>query len=78
MPPFRVKEERRSLVHLPLSPCPPAVAVNDALHDGKSDAGARILLSAVQPREDAERLVHVRHVEPAVVVDKVDPVYASV
>jgi hypothetical protein len=46
--------------------------VDDALHDGKPDSGAFIILRPMEALEDAEQLVGIGHVESnAVVPDKI-------
>jgi hypothetical protein len=44
------------------------VAADDAGGQGQPDAGALVVLGAVQPLEDLEQLVGVPHVEPDAVV----------
>ncbi len=64
------KAERKSgaFVHLGLHPDSAAVAMDDALRNGKPDAGALEFLGRVQTLENAEKLVGIGHVETAAVV----------
>src|SRR2546421_5170451 len=62
------KEKRGAAVGLRLGPDTPAVAVDDALRDRQADAGAVIVLGAVQPLEHPKELVGVAHVEADAVV----------
>ena len=62
------KEKGRALLDRGLGPDAPAVAVDDALHDGQPHTGALVLLGAVQPLEDAEELVRVRHIKAHAIV----------
>src|SRR5438477_565822 len=70
---IKSKVKCRAFVYFSLGPDAPAVAVDDALHDGQADARAFVILGAVQPLEDAEEFVGILHIEThAVVFDKVD------
>ncbi len=57
-----------SLIFFPFGPDPAAVAVDDALDDGKTHARALIFGRAVEPLEYAEELVIVTHVEADTVI----------
>src|SRR5213596_3140040 len=60
--------ERRSLIHVTLTPDPPTVAVHDALHEGQSDAAALELVTPVQALKHSEQLARVAHVEARTIV----------
>ncbi len=67
--PSREREiEGRSLVHLPFSPYPAAVPMDDPLDDGHAYSGAFIIGGSVQALKDTEQLVVVLHVEADTVV----------
>src|SRR5919201_3572561 len=67
------KKNRGAAVGLCLGPDPPAVAVDDALHDRKAHSSAGIVLGPVQPLEHPKEFVGVAHVEAgAVVAHQVD------
>src|SRR5688572_6950724 len=58
----------RALIDGRLSPDAAAVALDDPLHDGQPDAGAFIVLGAVQPLKHTEEFVRIPHVEARAVV----------
>src|SRR4030067_3062358 len=60
--------EGGSPVDLAFHPDASTVAMDDALNDGQPDAGAFVLIRAVQPLEDSEEFVDIGHVETYAVV----------
>src|SRR5438093_11520588 len=67
--------ERRALADRPLRPDSPTMPEDDASHSRESDAGAFVLLDAVQTLERSEQFMRVRHLEAcAVIPDKKHPV----
>ena len=69
--------EGRALAGLGLDPDAPAVALDDLLADRQADAGARVLVPAVQALEDDEDALEVLRVDAdAVVAHREDPLAA--
>src|SRR5688572_24277090 len=66
--PWQREVERRAFVRPAFGPHAPAVARDDALHEGEADAGAREVLLIVQSLEDAEKLGGIARVEACAIV----------
>ena len=65
---LQCKIKRCSLLYRAFGPNPAAVAVNDALHGGQANTGARKFSHAMQTLERSEKFVRVGHVEAGAVV----------
>src|SRR5438105_8426440 len=66
--PSQCEIERCTLVRSRFGPDAAAVTLHDALHERQSNAGAFVILGAVEPLKYAEQLVCVAHVEAHSVV----------
>src|SRR6266851_5163362 len=67
------KREGRALALGSLRPNPAAMAANNALDGGQTDAASGEILRRVKPLESAEKLVDISHVETgAIIADEVD------
>src|SRR5687767_1254454 len=62
------KREPRATLPIAVRPDFPTMALNDALHRGKSDPDPRKLPRIVQPRKGLEELIHTLLVEPGPIV----------
>jgi hypothetical protein len=70
---FESKIESRALVQSPLRPHPPAMALNDPVHESKPHSGSLEVLGPMQPLKDSEEFIHIPLIEPHTVV--ADPIY---
>src|SRR6185436_17905178 len=72
--------EAGSLVRFPFRPHVPAVTMNDPLHRGEPDAGAREFGRGVQPLERSKQFIRVLRIEAGAVVADVErgrPVFVA-
>src|SRR5437660_10920773 len=65
---WQTKVESGSLIGTASGPDPSAVTVDDALHNGQSDAGTREFTGRVEPLEDREKAVRVSHIESSAII----------
>lgn len=67
-PPVHGEIKPRPLPHSAFRPDPTAIPVDDPLHRGKADAGAREIVLGMQALKRAKQLLRQRHVEPRPIV----------